>query len=380
MLSFGENPTKHILIDCGYPETFHEFLKPHLNSISVRGESLEKLIITHIDSDHIWGGLSFLKKNDPKFIEIKEVWHNAFRHINCCQEIEKEDELDATDLRIIQKIAVRGYSLEEERSFETEISAIQGTTLGALILNGNYSWNQDFGNQAVAIENGQYIQIDENSSIFLLSPNKDKLKELRDFWESELYKLELMPKGRSSSYDDAFEMLMTWDTDDSLNDEIPISSENQGIEDLANSSTVEDSTPTNGSSIAFVFENCSKKILFLGDSHPSLIVHSLNRYQPDGKVFFDVVKISHHGSKKNISDELLSKIASPKFVFSSNGKKGHPDKETVAKIILENPQFHKQLFFNYKTKSSEYFEDMDQMKKFNYSITYLETTEYCIKI
>jgi len=81
IVSFGKKTKKHILIDCGYPQTYEECLKPILLEISNKGECLERMIITHIDSDHIFGTIKFLEENQSKFIEIKQVWHNTYRHL-----------------------------------------------------------------------------------------------------------------------------------------------------------------------------------------------------------------------------------------------------------------------------------------------------------
>ena len=45
----------NILIDCGYKDTFDTFIKPELEKIQKEGEILNRLIITHLDEDHIQG-------------------------------------------------------------------------------------------------------------------------------------------------------------------------------------------------------------------------------------------------------------------------------------------------------------------------------------
>ena len=75
LVSYGLEESKHILIDCGYTDTFENYIKNDLLAISERGECLEKLIITHIDSDHIWGSIKLFKENNEKqIVKIKEVW------------------------------------------------------------------------------------------------------------------------------------------------------------------------------------------------------------------------------------------------------------------------------------------------------------------
>ena len=380
LISYGANEKKHILIDCGYISTYNSYIKRELVKIASNGECLEKLIITHIDSDHIWGAIPFLKDNQERFIEIKEVWHNTFRHL--LNGSEKEENSTNKEEKTIQKILSRGYFNNESKNGENQISAEQGTTLGALLLKGDYSWNSDFNKKAVSIENKQIVNIDLESQIILLSPNKEKLDNLKTLWDSELTKYDLKySKEEGKLYDDAFEMLLTWIKEIQVKGVQTISSNKIQMEELLSSIPVEDKTPTNGSSIAFILKIKEKKLLFLADSHPGLILKSLLEYQPEGVINFDSIKVSHHGSFNNVSLELFEKIDSEVYIFSTNGNRhNHPDKETIAHIVGRKTKFERKLFFNYKTLNSEYFNNQDWMKTYNYSIHYLYQDNYKISV
>lgn len=380
LVSYGPNEKKHILIDCGYVRTYNTFIKKELVEIANNGECLEKLIITHIDSDHIWGALPLLKDNQKKFIEIKEVWHNTFRHLS--NDSEKEEDISNKNEKILKKILSRGYFNNEPKNGENQISAEQGTTLGALLLKGDYSWNNDFNKKAVCIENKQTVNIDIDSQIILLSPNKEKLDNLKTLWDSELTKYDLKySKEDGELYDDAFEMLLTWVKESQAKGIQAISSNKMQIKELLASVPIEDKTPTNGSSISFILKIKEKKLLFLADSHPGLILKSLLEYQPEGIINFDSIKVSHHGSFNNISLDLLEKIDSKVYIFSTNGNKhNHPDKETIAHIVGRKSEFERKLFFNYKTLNSEYFNNEDWMRTYNYSIHYLNQDNYKINV
>lgn len=56
-----------------------------------------------------------------------------------------------------------------------------------------------------------------------------------------------------------------------------------------------------------------KKILFLGDSHPCIIEQELRSLYGEGPIWFDAVKVSHHGSSGNTSPSLLKLIDSANF-------------------------------------------------------------------
>lgn len=140
LIIFGktEEEEKHLLIDCGYVDTFQNYLKNDLIKIGKSEGILEKLILTHIDADHIQGAIRLLKDNNvERFITIKEVWHNTYRHLS----EQKQGEIDLKQERILQEIIRRGYPQNESKQGEQKISAVQGTTVGALLLQGEYSWN-----------------------------------------------------------------------------------------------------------------------------------------------------------------------------------------------------------------------------------------------
>ncbi|WP_241297625.1 AVAST type 1 anti-phage system MBL fold metallo-hydrolase Avs1a [Belliella kenyensis] len=379
LISFGENEEekKHLLIDCGYVDTFQKYLNNDLIQIAKCGETLEKLILTHIDADHIQGTIRLLKDNNAeRFITIKEVWHNTYRHLY----EQKEGEIDIKQERMLQQIIRRGYTQNESKQGEKGISAEQGTTVGALLLQGKYSWNSDFDNQAVCIEKKSTVSLTSNASIYLLSPDKQKLEKLKNLWTDELKKYDFnFSSGNSQLYDDAFEMLLSWEKEKAKIAPKQISATAETLEELLKTPFHEDDTSTNGSSIAFVLQVQNKKMLFLADAHPSLIVHSLNEYQKEGTIVFDLIKVSHHGSFGNISRELLNKIDSESYLISTNGQKhGHPDKDTIAHIITRKADFHRKLYFNYITANSKYFDREDWKGKYNYSIHYLDQQPYTL--
>lgn len=122
----------------------------------------------------------------------------------------------------------------------------------------------------------------------------------------------------------------------------------KSIEDLIDRPFYEDGSPTNSSSLSMLIEYEGIKMLFLGDSLPSDVVATLKKleYSFEKKLKVDVVKVSHHGSKQNTSPELLKMITCNKFLISTDGRiHGHPDKETLARIIFS--QNCPELIFNY---------------------------------
>lgn len=111
----------------------------------------------------------------------------------------------------------------------------------------------------------------------------------------------------------------------------------------------ESSDIVNASSLCFVISYKEKNALFLSDSHPNTISNVIQAGSQ-----FDLVKISHHGSKFNTTKNLLDKIKCQNFIISTNGpvSYGHPDPTCLEKIInscVRNGFDGCILHFNYKS-------------------------------
>ncbi|BCB38136.1 hypothetical protein BCM0045_3031 [Bacillus cereus] len=280
-----DSSSTNIVIDTGFISTYTNYLRSKLLNLKAAGESLDLLIITHIDADHISGAIRLLQENglydDPKIIKIKEIWHNSYRHLQN-DNSSVADIKNSVDRNIIKGIIKRGYPVEIDinKDFSKDIGAEQGSSLAALIKNGGYSWNRAFDDKAVSIENKCIINISEEVKIRLLSPDESKLTNLKGYWEKELKKMGFKTElDGGEIFDDAFEFLMAYEKTLIPKDfRKNISASKNDIEDSIGEKFIEDASVTNGSSMAFVLEVKDKRILFLADSHPNLIIKELKIY------------------------------------------------------------------------------------------------------
>jgi beta-lactamase superfamily II metal-dependent hydrolase len=302
LLSFDDNgTTRNILIDGGPGNTYSKppkALKNEIEQIKGRGDSIDLLVITHIDDDHI-GGIIRVFGDNPKPDIIKKVWFNSGELISNFFKTE------------VDKSRENSLDLKGDR----DLSIKQGITLENF-LKKMTCWEQK------VIHSGDKVVRFFDSQITILSPNEKGLEELNKKWETEGGKKYL--SGDHSDY------------------KVPIS-------ELVEKSFKEDSSIPNESSISFLFEFQGKKILFLADSHPSVVAESLKKlgYSPGKKLGLDLVKISHHSSRKNTSPGLLELIKCNKYLISTNGKEhGLPDKEAMARIIAANKE-RTCIYFNY---------------------------------
>ena len=355
------------LIDGGYVNTYRNYIKKDLIKLQKDKHKLNYLIVTHIDQDHISGVNKLLDENNQSsIIVIDNIWHNSLKHLKVKRSTTKK-----VTGSIMEKLTSQSY-LREQIKGENDISAIQGSTLARLINEGGYNWNTQFEKKAVSTNNNQVIAITKDIKLVLLSPNNRKIEKLHDYWTRELLKHGFLDEiSDNKIFDDAFEIMVSKQKCKRSLYKKNISNSIDEIDDLLKIEFTEDDSASNGSSIAFILEGHNKRVLFLGDSHPSLICDSLKKYYKldEFPIRFDFVKLSHHGSFANNSPELFSLIRSDKMVFSTNGKgHGHPDKETIANIVSAKHKGLK-LYFNYETQISNMFNKSELRDKYNFQIT-----------
>lgn len=323
-----------ILLDGGYVETYHKYLRKKLKKIREQGKKINLLVITHIDSDHIGGIVALLKENgsalNPKIIEIDEVWYNAFNHMNP-EKVQKNEISYTLELMLKANVA----ETETEQSFgKKDISMLQGNTVVKLLVEGRYKWNSLWDGKAVCITNGEYKYLTDNICCRLLNPGEKELQNLAKEW---IKKLKSTVKNVVFSEDilfsEAFESFFKYNTQyETKVKNISFSSEYEENK-IDWSSWIEswsgqiDESKTNRSSIAFILEYQGKKLLFPGDCPIQLFYDKL-----PNKI--DVVKLPHHGSEKNINKEFIKNTEVEFYILSTDGKKyEHPGKVVIANIL-----------------------------------------------
>jgi beta-lactamase superfamily II metal-dependent hydrolase len=92
-----------------------------------------------------------------------------------------------------------------------------------------------------------------------------------------------------------------------------------------------------------------------------------------------LVKVAHHGSKRNTSPALLKLLCSPTYLISTNGDQfDHPDKECLAQILkLARP---KRLYFNYRTKFTKPWLTKAAQEQFHYQAVVRENDALSLEV
>lgn len=288
-----EGKPRNLCIDSGYRRTYKARLKKALSSIAEGGEKIDLWIITHIDSDHISGILAFLEDTDFPTDFVTELWFNPSM---------ATIPDDSEKISVRQGVKLRDYLIEQgkcpDQRFTSDLPTINR-----------------FG-----------------AKITILSPDAIKLDRALATWDEEERKAK-----------SAKPIAGTFDYD------VP-------IEDLMKTPFKEDTGVWNGSSIAFLFENQDKRILFLGDSHPSVVAENLcNKFKcsEGNPLKLDLGKVSHHGSAGNTSPDLLNLFDCNRFAFCTAGS-GFPAKETLVRIAASRISKPEQTVFLLNDETPRY--------------------------
>ncbi|WAC73541.1 MBL fold metallo-hydrolase [Roseateles sp. SL47] len=327
-IEYGD-PAKlsRILVDAGTPGTLKR-LKPLLEAVRSDVPSHELLVVTHVDEDHIGGSLRLI--GDPELAaQFEHVWFNGRRHL-----------LEATE--------------------EEDFGPVQGEKLTTAIKKSGIPWNEHFDNGPVArAVNGSAMQVElyGGATLTLLTPSRAKLSEMLGAWDKAIKEAGLDPNAPA-------EPVQIADGEEALG---PINMKN-----LADSDSKDDKAPANGSSIGLLFEYEKWSILLGADAHPDDLLAGIREYCGDEPLKVDVFKLPHHGSKANVTSELLKVVDAKKIVFSTNGKRfNHPDREAVARVIRRYKDNEgTELIFNYDTTINGIWRDKGLQRDWKYTAIY----------
>ncbi|SJZ74913.1 Metal-dependent hydrolase, beta-lactamase superfamily II [Segatella oulorum] len=293
---------RNILLDMGYSQTYTTVLKDVINKLLAKSEQIDGLFLSHIHDDHIGGARKF----------IKDIQLNVFPNESVGRWVYN---------------APRRYIVEKTNNNKNGVlcGIASGDKVYEYIMAKRPSNLVDF-------LSGQTFTVD-GMKVTILSPDEKRLDQLRNKYSNN-------------------RPLCTSETDTvSVEAGNVVDDYSTPLDKFKVERFQEDNSIENASSIAAMFEYGERRILWLSDSVPSVIIKSLMDlgYSEKNKVQCDAVLISHHGSLANNSLSLFKMISSDRFIISADGINRHclPNKETIARLISATPRKPVALYFNY---------------------------------
>jgi hypothetical protein len=346
---------RRILIDSGTAPTA-DVVRKRILELPEDERSFELWIVTHVDTDHIAGALKLLSR-PPGGFTVREVWFNERRH------------------------------LEEQPP--SKLGPVDGEIMGGFLDSLQWPWNERFAPGPAVVPDSDTplpgFKLEGGMELTLLSPGPAQVDKLRTAWLKELERKELYPD--SPDYLERLSELMHKKgvpPPSVLGDE-----EQATVNELADQLFDEDDSPANGSTIAALAEYNGRSCLLTGDAFPSVLIGSIKRLlearrQP--KLRVDAVKLPHHGSRHNVSDEFLELLVSPRWLFSTNGMQyKHPDPAAVARVIRATRGRDAALCFNYPKEANPMaarWADSDLQQEWGYRTQWApnETAGYSVDL
>lgn len=247
-------------------------------SVLAKEENIDLVVLSHIHDDHIGGALQYIYnvsacEEEPK---ITEWWFN------------------------VKRVGTKVAPIQEA----TLISVRNANDI-AVYLSANYD-TEHWKNDIVAGKRYDY----DGLVVTVLSPRRRDLTDEAPYAEDESVDIQLSP--RESDY--AVKVV-----------------------DFDLTKFAEDRKEEHERCIALLLDFEGKRFFWMADALPSAVCETLRElgYNEKNPLECEYTTLSHHGSKTNTSDELLSLIRCERFIITGDGNNSYklPDKETLARVI-----------------------------------------------
>ncbi len=271
----ADNSWRHVLIDSGGAGAFRDYRRV-LKYIKKESEMIEAIIFTHIDNDHIGGGMKALSGM-------------------------REEELPVIHQVIMNSVA--DVSMRAPQSVQLTVG--QAVKLESVFADIGLA-----GNMVSPVLQGDVIQLPGGAEIRVISPDRESLRQFDAMVDKKLEREEESPQlgaGKEQPY-------------------------MHHISDYVREKDTDDKRLENMAGIAFVFALRGIRLAFLADANAHVCAEGLGLFYEKGS-FFDLVKLSHHGSLKNTTRELTEAMEARNFLLSTNGHGEKPSKQALCRLL-----------------------------------------------
>ncbi|WP_046206242.1 ComEC/Rec2 family competence protein [Acinetobacter radioresistens] len=278
-----------ILIDCG-PKKIktRKVVLSTLDELLASNKKIDVAIVTHNDDDHI-GGFKYLLEKD---IKIEKIIFNSL------YDIPNIVSSNSSQISFTQDNELRKTLLEDASIKVDTLTRVNHT----LEING--------------------------IRITAITPTLDALNSLLKAYETNEIK-----KGEKEVVSDQISSHKENDT--------PLKECITNIQ-KGDDTFVKDISKPNKSSISIIVTYKNFNGLFLADAHVEDIIAGIREMGYENTQF-NVTKLSHHGSEKNTSTELLELLGKTEYILCADkSKHNHPNNMTLARLLNfdNNPTIH----------------------------------------
>jgi hypothetical protein len=356
---------KRVLIDGGTSSSFKTHVAPALGALRDAGETLDLVYLSHIDDDHIGGVLALFDAeldwrvhefqlrsgNDrhpapkvPRPPAVGELWHNAFSE-QIDQHPQPITSLLAATAAVLDFGADDGDVDLAETHRDLGTSIDQGIRLsrraGAEQL--GIPLNHSFDGKLALVRNGQGPVTFGGLSLTVIGPFEEDLQTLREEWAAWLVANQAqLARTRTRMRADVQRLGAS---------EVELFRESLALQAGALGDRKQVTAP-NLASLMLLAEADGKRVLLTGDGHANDILRGLAAAGHDA-LHVDVLKLQHHGSEFNITEEFCRRVTADRYVITGNGAHANPDLRALEAIIDARDGADYELRFNSSPTAAE---------------------------
>jgi beta-lactamase superfamily II metal-dependent hydrolase len=332
----------NILVDGGMRNAFVQHVRADLQ------DKIDLVYISHIDDDHIGGILELLndvmewrvykyraaknpKLKAPKYAElpaIGEIWHNAFSDMLGKNAAPVENLLAQASLILGLS---SGVNLRQEalryQDLATSIDQALQVSRRVSASQLNIPLNQKFGGKLILVRpaGGVSARV-AKMNLYVIGPFNADVEKLKGEWNDWLDKnKKRISEIKKAAEEDARSIGSSADRITQI-----LAAK---VDDLGNREKV---TTPNLASVMLLLEEGARKVLLTGDGHWADILKGLEhhgKFDAQGKLHVDVLKVQHHGSEYNYKQEFADRVSADNYILCGNGMYSNPDPRVVDIIV-----------------------------------------------
>jgi beta-lactamase superfamily II metal-dependent hydrolase len=146
-----------------------------------------------------------------------------------------------------------------------------------------------------------------------------------------------------------------------------------------------DTTLPNLSSIMFLAKAEDRTMLFTGDGRSDHLLQGLAQaglLDDKGRMHVNVLKLSHHGSDRDVTKTFFRKVTADVYVASANGKDDNPDLATLIWLMeaAKEQQRNVEIVVTNQTPSIEKLQEEYASDEYGYSVRILKQGKHEIVV
>ena len=271
---------------------------------------IDLLMVSHIDDDHIRGVLELIDEliearemGMPDPYRIQNIWHNSFDDIIGTSPDELQASITQAYGTASSAEAVRALSPTLSFDAASILASInQGRKLRDAIAKLQLPHNVPFHGLVMLNQPAQIkVPFQGSLDVTVIGPRQKQLLDLQKAHDKWLTENERKRNDREAAL-----------------------------------AAFSDPSVPNLSSIVVQVQHQGSTVLLTGDARGDYILEGLiaaGLLAPGGHCHMNILKVPHHGSDNNVTQDFFHRVQADHYVFSGDGQHGNPERETMKMLF-----------------------------------------------